>query len=408
MAPDAGKFYTTYGGTVTTSRWQVVSDLVNIHAVSHTTASWGDSQTTQYTSVSAESDDIVFDHDIAWTQSQSNTGNQNSRPQAWGKNIFSIGGVAHGNNSNAGDDSWQAGNASIGPAADGRLKPTLCAYYDQIGTSDRTGSAGYASGNWYSNFGGTSGATPIVAGHNVLVIEMFTDEVVPGFGAFGNQLRVPGGTSHQNRPHFPTLKALQVVSAAQYPVTAGSNDNRREHQGWGFPDLQRMWDYRAKTFLVDETAVITQGQVQSWPIAVQSGEPDLKICLNWSEPAGNPGAGMQLINNLSLRVTSPSGIVYWGNNGLTSGVWSVAGGSEDTHNSIECVFVQNPQAGGWNVEVIATLVAADNHVETPQVDADYGLVVSGGTGTQLQFATFQAFGQGCNVSTQYPNPPCAE
>jgi hypothetical protein len=227
----------------------------------------------------------------------------------------------------------------------------------------------------------------IVAGHNVLVIEMFTDEVVPGFGAFGNQLRVPGGTSHQNRPHFPTLKALQVVSAAQYPFTSGSNDNRREHQGWGFPDLQRMWDYRAKTFLVDETAVITQGQVQSWPIAVQSGEPDLKICLNWSEPAGNPGAGMQLINNLSLRVTSPSGIVYWGNNGLTSGVWSVAGGSEDTHNSIECVFVQNPQAGGWNVEVIATLVAADNHVETPQVDADYGLVVSGGTGTQLQFAT---------------------
>jgi hypothetical protein len=50
MAPDAGKFYTNYS-SVSTSRWQVVSDLVNIHQASHTTASWGDTQTTQYTAV---------------------------------------------------------------------------------------------------------------------------------------------------------------------------------------------------------------------------------------------------------------------------------------------------------------------------------------------------------------------
>src|SRR5690606_24702876 len=99
-------------------------------------------------------------------------------PEAWAKNVFSIGGVAHGNNSSANDDSWQGGNGSTGPASDGRIKPTLCAYYDQTGASDRTGSAGYAPGNWYANFGGTSGATPIVAGHNVLAIQMFTDEVL--------------------------------------------------------------------------------------------------------------------------------------------------------------------------------------------------------------------------------------
>ena len=92
-------------------------------------------------------DDIIFDHDISWTQSQSNAGNPDSRPQAWAKNIFSIGGVAHRDNSNPADDSWQAGNGSTGPAADGRIKPTLCAYYDNIGTSDLTGSAGYSSGN---------------------------------------------------------------------------------------------------------------------------------------------------------------------------------------------------------------------------------------------------------------------
>ena len=136
--------------------------------VSHTTASWGGQRTFFYTSTSAEADDITFDHDITWTQSQSNAGNQDSRPQAWAKNVFSVGGIHHANNGHPSDDSWQNGGASIGPASDGRIKPTMCAYYDSIGTSDLTGSAGYSAANWTAGFSGTSGATPIVAGHNVL------------------------------------------------------------------------------------------------------------------------------------------------------------------------------------------------------------------------------------------------
>lgn len=378
MAPDAGKFYTNYG-SVNGSRYQVVDDLVNVHNVSHTTASWGGARTFFYTSTSAESDDIVFDHDISWTQSQSNAGNQDSRPQAWAKNVFSIGGVRHNNNSNPNDDSW-SGSGSTGPASDGRIKPTMCAYYDGIGTSDRTGGSGYSSGSWTSNFGGTSGATPIVAGHNVIALEMYTDEILPGVGLFGQALRVPGGTTHENRPHFTTLKALQVVNARQYSFTASSSDNRREHCGWGFPNLQDMYDNREKTIIIDETQVITQGETQVVMAGVEPGEAAFKVSLNWNEPAGNPSASSQLVNNLSLRVTSPTGVVYWGNNGLESGVWSVVGGSEDNTNSIENVFVQNPVDGDWQIEIIATAIVQDSHVETPAVDADYALVAVGGSG----------------------------
>ncbi len=405
MAPDASKFYTNYS-SVSTSRYQVVDTLVNVHQISHTTASWGGARTFFYTSVSADTDDIIFDHGIAWTQSQSNAGNQDSRPEAWAKNVISIGGVRHGDNANPLDDTWN-GSGSTGPAQDGRIKPDLAAYYDYIGTSDLTGSAGYSTGNWSSSFGGTSGATPICAGHNVLAIQMFTDETGhPGFGPFGNPLRVANGTVFQNRPNFTTLKALQIVSARQYAFTSTSTDNRREHVGWGFPNLQTMWDNRAKTLIVDETDVLQQGEASRWDITVGVGEAALKVCMTHADPAANPAAAKQLINNLSLRVVSPSGAVYWGNHGLEDGNWSLVGGVEDDTNSLECVFVQNPQAGVWHVDVKATAIVMDAHVQTPGVDADYALVVSGGTGQPgipPVLATFATFGQGCPGSVPAPS-----
>ena len=395
FAPDSGKFFTNYS-SVTTSRWQVFDDLVNVHNVSHTTASWGDARTFFYTTVSADADDAVFDHDIAWTQSQSNAGNQDSRPQAWAKNVFSIGGVRHQNNADPLDDSW-SGSGSTGPASDGRIKPTLAAYYDGIGTTSQGG--GYTTG-----FGGTSGATPIVAGHNALAIEMFTDDSAsPGVGPFGNVLRNPGGSTHSNRPHFTTLKCLMVASASKYAFNAASTDNRREHVGWGYPSLQKMWDARADTLVVDETDVITQGQTSSHAVVVPSGQNSFQAVLNWSEVAGNPSAASQLVNNLSLRVTAPDGTVYWGNDGLQVGNESNvsnAAGPEDDVNSIECVFVSNPQAGSWTVEVLGTAIVVDNHVETAAVDADYGLVAS--SSKDPVYAAFDTYGQGCQGS--FPAP----
>ncbi|MBI5851118.1 MAG: S8 family serine peptidase [Planctomycetes bacterium] len=397
MAPGARPFYTNYS-TVTAgwSRWQVVQQLVTVHDVMFTTASWGDTQTTAYTSVSADTDDILFDHDIVWTNSQSNTGNQNSRPQAWAKNLMSIGAVQHRDNANRYDDSWDAGGASIGPAADGRIKPNLCAYYDAILCSDRTGAAGYTAGNTYSSFGGTSGATPIVAGHNALAMQMYTDFL------FNNSPRVPGGTRFQNRAHNATHRALMYANARQYSFTAAATDNRREHQGWGFPDLEIMWRNRSRMLVVDETAILAQGQSASYVVTVQPGDPELKVAMCFSDPAPIPTAAFAAINDLTLRVTSPSGAIYWGNQGLMAGNYSTPGGTADTRDTVECVLISGPEVGAWTVDVLATLVAQDGHVETPQFDADFGLCVSFGTVA----AAVTAIGPGCPGSTTLP-PVCA-
>ncbi|MCB9877597.1 MAG: S8 family serine peptidase [Planctomycetes bacterium] len=408
MAPDCSKFFTDMN-SATGSRWQVFQELVDVRQVSHTTASWGNTRTLYYSSISADSDDAVFDADLCWTQSQSNAGDQPSRPQAWAKNPFSVGGVRHYDNSSAGDDAWAMGG-STGPAYDGRIKPEICAYYDAIGTSDRTGADGYSANDWYASFGGTSGATPIVAGHDVLAIQMFTDDAAtPGVGPFGNALRVPGGTRHQNRPHFPTLKALMVASATQYAFSPSSWNNRREHQGFGFPSLRTMWDRRAETTIVDEAEVVVEGEARRWDVVVAPGQASLKVVLDYADPAANPAAAKALVNDLSLRVTAPDGTQYWGNHGLWQGNWSVAGGVENHVDPLECVFVASPLAGTWHVDVKATEIAVDGHAETPAVDADFGLVIVGGAAMPAaapgQFGDVAVFGSGC-VGSASTGPYC--
>jgi serine protease AprX len=129
------------------------------------TSSVGSSRTLYYTTISAETDDYLFYYPILSTQSQSNAGDQMSRPQAWAKNIVSVGGVYHYGTTNRSDDRWNSG-ASIGPAEDGRIKPDLAYFYDGIraayGSSDSS----------YTEFGGTSAATPETAGHFGLLFQM--------------------------------------------------------------------------------------------------------------------------------------------------------------------------------------------------------------------------------------------
>lgn len=377
-APNAVGFFTNYSAvTGGLTRNQVINDVVNTYNCMFTTASWGNTPTTQYTSISADADDIVFDHRIPWTQSMSNQGSTLCRPQAWAKNILSIGGIFHRDNSNPADDGYSYtgqpfGSASVGPAADGRIKPDLCNFYDSVWTSDRSGAAGYSSGNSYSGFNGTSAATPITAGTNALLIQMFTDFL------FGNQARVAGGTRFQNRPYAQTVKALQIACASQYTLAQGT----RYQQGWGYPNLQTMYDRRARMFLVPEDAPITQGATHSYQILVAPGETSLKVCMSYCDPMGNVAAAQSRINDLTLRVVHPNGTTsYWGNNGLTGALASTSGGAANTLDTVECVFVNNPAAGVWTVEVTAPTVAQDAHLATAAVDADYALVVNGGVRT---------------------------
>ncbi|MEM7201917.1 MAG: S8 family serine peptidase [Planctomycetota bacterium] len=347
---------------------QIVDPTGSIRGES-STASWGGSRTTQYNSTSAAMDTAIFDHDLFVTQSQSNAGAQPSRPEAWSKNVASVGGFLHRNNTNPADDCW-CSTGSIGPASDGRIGVTFSAYYDSILTT--------ATGSGYSSsFGGTSGATPMVNGFGQLAIQLFTEGL----------LGYPGVTWQQRfdaKPHFTTTKALVMATTRQVPYAAAT----RVQQGWGFPTPGDLYADRDKMLVIDEDDatlsgpsrdVLAQGQSRAYFVYVPSGTPEFRAAMTYADPAGNPSVQSQhRVNDLDLEAVSPSGARYAGNIGLRTGPASTpsAAGRED-RDTEEMVIVPNPDAGLWLIRVTVRQVVMDGHPETGAMDADYSLVVRG-------------------------------
>ena len=238
--------------------------------------STGTGLTTSYDSISMAMDTIIFDLDIPIVQSQSNQGSQFSRSEAWAKNILSIGGVYHFDTLTRADDGWFSG-ASIGPAEDGRIKPDLVSFYDQIFTTN-----GGSTTDYTPSFNGTSAATPICAGALGLTIQMWAS------GLFGPTN--PGATVFAKRPHAATAKALLINNANAYAFSGLNHDFARVHQGWGTPDLARTYDRAnaGKAIVVDETVLLAPLGSASWVVNVAAGEPDLRATLAWSDPPGRP------------------------------------------------------------------------------------------------------------------------
>ncbi|OAB61559.1 hypothetical protein AY599_23855 [Leptolyngbya valderiana BDU 20041] len=330
------------------------------------TNSWGDPRTTDYTTVSAEMDDILFDHNITITQSQSNSGSTPSRPQAWAKNIVAVGGINHFGTLTRTDDRHGGSAGSTGPASDGRIKPDLSHFYDS------TIAATTGSPTSYTQFGGTSGATPITAGHIGLFYQMWNE------GVFG-PVAVPGGTVFENRPVSSTAKAMMINTGLQYDFASSSDDLNRMRQGWGLADVGKLYDERERFFIVDANQPVTPLSANSYPLKVASDEPDLRVTMVYRDPSGTTSSSKHRINDLTLKVTSPSGAVYYGNNGLTNGNFSTPGGSPNDLDNVENVFVDSPEGGVWTVEVLGDEINQDGHPATAELDSVYSLVVAGVT-----------------------------
>ena len=363
------------GSGAGTTRWNHTAGAVALQIVFQTNST-GDPRTFLYNTISAQTATRPFAPNFLMCQSQSNASlNQDSRPQAWAKNMVSVGGITHSNSLNR---LTHTSSGSTGPASDGRVKPDLASFYDNVLAASN--SSDIAT----TQFSGTSSATPTQCSTIGLIFEMWAD------GIFGNT--VSGGSVFAERPNAATAKALAINTAYQYQWIGGSTQNSnmwRIRQGWGMADVGRLYDMRNKIFVVDQTDPLLPLGINTYHVDVASGEPVLKVTMVYSDPAGNPANQAQhRVNDLTLRVTAPDGTThYWGNVGLWGGgstpnnsgnTFSTAGGVANTKDTVENVFINNPAAGQWTIEVRGDSITVDSRPSTPGViDADYALVVTG-------------------------------
>jgi hypothetical protein len=324
-----------------------------------------------YTSNSREADLFMWEHkdfQIFFSNGNWDSGAREGRyvgSPATAKNVVSVGGCSNDQYGNI----WVA--SSIGPAKDGRLKPTVVAPYYLY-------SAVAGTQNYYYGFSGTSMSSPAAAGVTALIRQYFTE------GWY------PTGTKISNNAFTPSaalLKATLINSAVEifgvdshaHPYNNGNGDMLfpTNDQGWGRPCLDTALYFNGDTrkiAIIDDSWGLLTGDSKTYEFEISDVSIDLKITLVWTDYPSSLAVAKNLVNDLNLLVKSPSGIEYKGNVFVTSGTphQSQTGGIFDALNVEEQVVraLSSTDAGTWTVEVIAHNI--------PKGPQPFALVVTGG------------------------------
>ena len=251
--------------------------------------------------------------------------------------------------------------SSRGPTDDGRIKPDIVAPGTNI-LSTRSMDPGfnadmYSWGVYEANpkyvfNGGTSMSTPLAAGAAALVREFLQKHGFPQPSA----ALVKGTLIH----HARELTPGQYGDGAQREIPPRPN----WVEGWGRVDLgalfptgptQQWFDDHATGLWTGQTADYGPAQYR---LTVVNASVPLRVTLVWSDYPAALAAQTQLVNDLDLEVTPPSGVVY--------------PLSIDRLNNVEMAEIQAPEPGAWRVTVRA--------VNVPQGPQPFALVVTGGLG----------------------------
>ena len=172
-----------------------------------------------------------------------------------------------------------------------------------------------------------------------------------------------------------TAKAFMINTADQHLFSGQDDDLTRVHQGWGVsghsehvrPPGQH---HRSST---RRSSSGTWKASNTTPSS-SAGEPELRVTLTYADPTGSPASAPAPDQRPDAEGDLAVGTVYWGNYGLLDGNWSDAGGSANTDRHGGERLRRESRDGLWVVEIMASEINEDGHVETPELDADFALV----------------------------------
>lgn len=257
---------------------------------------------------------------------------ENVRPETLGTTV--IGAVADNM-----DD--LRSSSSRGPTADGRIKPDVTAPGTVI-TGSRSGTCGSVTGCFDANHAystGTSHAAPQVAGAAALFTQFWRD-------------------GHSGQYPSPSLIKAAIINTGQEMngLTTNTATVPNGIEGWGRINLSRMFS-SVPTYRDNQTtSFFAPGAGRIYSGRVADTTKPVRFTIVWTDPPAT--ADPALVNNLDMTVTI-DGIAYRGN--VFSGGVSTTGGSADTINNVENVFLPAgiPAGSTVSISVFATTLNGD-------------------------------------------------
>lgn len=356
----------TSGATITNNSW------------GHAANGSYDTQAQTYDALTRDASGDGSDHEMLHIFAAGNNGPDAGSLASPGtaKNVLTVGatenvrgnGVTDGNGiSNASSADNIAAFSARGPASDGRAKPDIMAPGIHV-QGPASQSAGYtgaavsdqyypASQTLYTWEDGTSIAAPAVAGAASLASNYY------------NRVLNPGNTASP-----AMLKAL-LLNTTRYLSNAGGT-LPDPNQGWGGSNLNMLFDSSVGHSFLDEADVFTQtGQSYVEHDIISTTTKPVRVSLVWTDAPGSTTGGQALVNDLNLQVTI-GGQTYKGN--VFNGANSVTGGSFDSINNVENVFIPAGVSGNFTVTVTAANIAGKADPQFSMNNQDFALVIYNG------------------------------
>nr|WP_276607512.1 S8 family serine peptidase [Limisphaera ngatamarikiensis] len=251
--------------------------------------------------------------------------------------------------------------SSRGPCEDGRIKPDLVAPGTWIASLQSAAApednAWLPISRLYSYMGGTSQAGPHVTGAAALFVQFYRHH-------FTNATPSPA-----------LVKAALINTAVDLDDAMGTGPVPNFDEGWGRVNVVPLLSGERQFLFYDQTTPLVTGQSWETVVVVDGTEP-LRITLVYTDVPGTPFVLPALVNDLDLEVVGPGGEVYLGN-AFRQGESVPGAVTPDRRNNVECVYVQEPEPGPYRIRVRAYRVPEDARRDTPEVDQDFALVVSG-------------------------------